>query len=107
MRHAVDVIRRAVQGIDDPAVFGPNVGAGVAINLLAEQAMLGKGPQHDLPDRLLRGEIGLSDQIGGSLFADFDPADPILNHTSPSPRRLFAHSEIVVRGVHRTSLTAC
>ena len=52
MRDAVDKISRAVQGIDNPAEFGSIDGCLVGRFLLAQQTVVGKGPQHGSADGL-------------------------------------------------------
>jgi hypothetical protein len=50
--------------------------------LLADEAMIGKRPEHDLADLPLRGEIGLGDEVAWPLVRHAEPADPVEEHAA-------------------------
>ena len=62
---------------------------------LANYGVVGKSVPNDSADCLLRGEVGLSNQIGGALFSDVEAAGPLLDSDPPGANRLFANSHIL------------
>ena len=66
----MDVVRGAVERIDDPAEPRGRVVSrlGVGQGLFADEAVLGKGREHDPPDLTLGGEVGLRDVVALPLL---------------------------------------
>ena len=93
VRHLVNVIGRAVERIDDPAVFIVEARLGIAF--FADEVMAGTGRQNHLADRLLRGPVGLGDQVGRPLFVHAEPPHPTRDCLGAGPGRVFAKHEII------------
>ena len=68
--------------------------------LLPQKRVARKRAEHDPADYLLRGKVGLGNQVGGAFLADFDPPGPLLDHLPAGADRLFAHAQIVASIVH-------
>ena len=55
------------------------------VGFFAQQAMVGKGPEHDLADGFLRGQIGLGHQIGRALSCERRIGRPSLGRPGRRP----------------------
>ena len=79
------VVRRAVQGVDDPLVRSPRVAHGV---LLGAVVVIGEGPADDGQDDLLAFQVGGRDQVGAPLLAVGDMTEsPLKDLPRPSQRQ--------------------
>src|SRR5678816_927258 len=65
MRYLMDVVRRAIERVDNPAKLG--LGIDRLVELFAYEAVVREGAQQDLADGFLGGPIGLGHQVGWSL----------------------------------------
>ena len=63
----------------------------------AQKAMIGKSREHCLANDLLRGEVGLGDQVGGPFLANVESPGPILNHLAAGADRRLADSHVFVK----------
>ncbi len=74
------IVRRAIERIDDPAVFALDIDRGRV--LFADKRMVGKAIEHFGPNGGLRREIGFGHEIGGAFFAHRETSAPVAEHSA-------------------------
>ena len=75
MGDMVDVVRGAIERIDQPAILG--IGSSTITPLLTQEGVVGEFAQQNTADFVLGGQVGFRDQVGRGFFAGGKAVDPI------------------------------